>query len=56
MYKGLDIVTNKVTPDETKICPHHLIGFLSPRQQFTIVDFQQQALDLVGIRPKNVLN
>nr|XP_039257049.1 tRNA dimethylallyltransferase-like [Styela clava] len=47
VYKGLDIVTNKVTPEELKICKHHLIGFLSPLQEYTVIDFQRQALKAI---------
>jgi len=28
MYKGLDIVTNKVTPAERQLAKHHMIDFL----------------------------
>ena len=48
MYKGLDIVTNKVSAAEMKLCPHHIINFLSPSEQYTIVDFQHQALSKVS--------
>lgn len=33
VYQGLDVVTNKVTPDEMGGIPHHLIDFLTPGQQ-----------------------
>ena len=59
MYKGLDIVTNKVsgwlialkwnflsqvTPEELKLVPHHLINILDPLQTNTVVDFRHRAL------------
>jgi len=44
MYKGLDIVTNKVTPEEQKLVPHHLINILDPLQTNTVVDFRNRAL------------
>ena len=63
MYKGLDIVTNKViiststhplesifpqvTPEELKLVPHHLINILDPLQTNTVVDFRNRALPVV---------
>uniref|UniRef100_H2YDP6 tRNA dimethylallyltransferase n=1 Tax=Ciona savignyi TaxID=51511 RepID=H2YDP6_CIOSA len=47
VYKGLDIVTNKVSKEELEMCRHHMIGFLDPRNEFTIVDFQEQTLKLI---------
>jgi hypothetical protein len=48
VYKGLDIVTNKVTPDEMAQVPHHLIDILSPLDQFNIVDYRNLALAKVS--------
>ena len=47
VYKGLDIVTNKVTAEEQAECPHHLIDFLSPLKEFSVVEFRNMALPLV---------
>ncbi|TRY63565.1 hypothetical protein TCAL_11566 [Tigriopus californicus] len=47
MYRGLDIVTNKVTPEEIAMAPHHMIGFLDPLSKCTVVDFRNQALPIV---------
>lgn len=30
IYQGLDIITNKATPEEMQGVPHHLLGFLDP--------------------------
>lgn len=43
VYKGLDIITNKVTDAEQKLCPHHLIGFLHPLEEYNIHHFQKDA-------------
>ena len=40
MYKGLDIVTNKVTKEERYLVKHHMIDFLDPMLQHTVVDFR----------------
>lgn len=43
VYKGLDIVTNKVTEEERRGVPHHLLGFVDPNVDFTTVDFRCHA-------------
>lgn len=47
VYKGLDIITNKVTAEELSQCPHHLIDFVSPSKEFSVVEFQNMALPLI---------
>ncbi|KAL2230994.1 UNVERIFIED_CONTAM: Adenylate isopentenyltransferase 5, chloroplastic [Sesamum indicum] len=44
VYKGLDIVTNKVKNEECRGVPHHLLGIIDPEVDFTIHDFMHQAL------------
>ncbi|XP_059469792.1 tRNA dimethylallyltransferase [Neocloeon triangulifer] len=44
VYKRLDIVTNKVTPEEMAQVPHHMIDILSPKDNFNVVDYRNQAL------------
>ncbi|KAJ0076485.1 hypothetical protein Patl1_36333 [Pistacia atlantica] len=39
VYKGLDIITNKVSSHETRGVPHHLLGFLDPDEDFTAQEF-----------------
>ncbi|XP_048229520.1 adenylate isopentenyltransferase 5, chloroplastic [Ricinus communis] len=39
VYKGLDIVTNKIPEDNRKGIPHHLLGFMDPEADFTAQDF-----------------
>ncbi|XP_059650059.1 adenylate isopentenyltransferase 5, chloroplastic [Cornus florida] len=43
VYKGLDIVTNKVTEEECCGVPHHLLGFVDPNEDFSSVDFRHHA-------------
>ncbi|ESO88259.1 hypothetical protein LOTGIDRAFT_219332 [Lottia gigantea] len=48
IYKGLDIVTNKVTPQEQDECPHHMISYLSPLQySHNVVNFRNKALPII---------
>lgn len=42
MYKGLDIVTNKVTAEERSLVNHHMIDFQDPLLRSTVVDFRNQ--------------
>ncbi|KAI4317746.1 hypothetical protein L6164_025591 [Bauhinia variegata] len=39
VYKGLDIATNKVTEEECRGVPHHLLGIADPDSNFTAADF-----------------
>ena len=49
VYKGLDIITNKVTAEEQAQCPHHLLSILSPlSMNNTVVDFRNMALPIVS--------
>ena len=42
LYRGLDIVTNKVTQAERNLVKHHMIDFLDPLLKSTVVDFRNQ--------------
>ncbi|XP_011102054.1 adenylate isopentenyltransferase 5, chloroplastic-like [Sesamum indicum] len=44
VYKGLDIVTNKVSNEECHGVPHHLLGIIDPEVDFTVHDFVHHAL------------
>jgi tRNA A37 N6-isopentenylltransferase MiaA len=47
VYRGLDIITNKVTPEEQMGVPHHLLGFLSPQDEYRVGQFKQDAEKVV---------
>lgn len=44
VYRGLDIGSAKITPEEMKGVPHHLIDIASPRRVFTVAQFQKLAI------------
>ncbi|XP_057964209.1 adenylate isopentenyltransferase 5, chloroplastic-like [Malania oleifera] len=44
VYKGLDVVTNKVSEQERQGVPHHLLGDVDPDSDFTAHDFCLRAL------------
>ncbi len=39
IYRGLDIGTAKVTPEETRGVPHHCVDILPPEAAFSVADF-----------------
>ncbi|CAK9329056.1 unnamed protein product [Citrullus colocynthis] len=43
VYKGLEILTNKVTEKERCGVPHHLLGIADPNSNFTAADFRRHA-------------
>lgn len=43
IYRGMDIGTAKVTPDERRIVPHALIDIAAPDASFSVHDYQQHA-------------
>ena len=47
IYKGLDVGTAKVTPEETRGVPHHCVDLLSPETAFSVADFTALAGRLV---------
>lgn len=55
VYRGLDLGSGKVTKDEMRIVPHHLIDVCDPGAFFTMADFQRlayQAIDDVLSRSR----
>ncbi|KAI5644158.1 IPP transferase domain-containing protein [Phthorimaea operculella] len=47
IYKGLDVVTAKASPEERAAAPHHLLDILEPHQMFTVVDFRNRVLKII---------
>ena len=43
VYKGLDIVVNKVTEEQCRGVPHHLLGIVDPNADFAATDFRHHA-------------
>ncbi|XP_027367516.1 adenylate isopentenyltransferase 3, chloroplastic [Abrus precatorius] len=39
VYQGLDIVTNKISKEDQRGVPHHLLGTQNPDTEFTVNDF-----------------
>ncbi|MBR3740463.1 MAG: tRNA (adenosine(37)-N6)-dimethylallyltransferase MiaA [Clostridia bacterium] len=43
VFRGLDLGSGKITPEETKGVPHHLIDVCAPGDFFSMADFQRLA-------------
>ena len=48
VYRGMDIGTAKIRPEETEGIPHHLIDIHSPRHPYSTAEFQEQAGRLIA--------
>ena len=54
VYKGLDIITNKVTVEEANGVPHHLLRIVNdPEEDFSVADFCHYALEAIDAILKN---
>ncbi|KAG0036835.1 hypothetical protein BGZ82_003669 [Podila clonocystis] len=47
VYKGLDIITNKMPIEEREGVEHHLMDFLPMESEYTVLDFKADALQLI---------
>eukprot|EP00118_Oscarella_pearsei_P000833 m.5922 g.5922 ORF g.5922 m.5922 type:complete len:389 (+) comp14454_c0_seq1:142-1308(+) len=47
IYKGLDIVTNKISASEQQQCRHHFIGSIPLFHEYTVAEFRKEALPLI---------
>src|SRR5690625_5612116 len=55
VYKGMDIGTAKVSPEEMQYIPHYMIDLKQPDEAFSVADFQfyvQQYIDDITYRNK----
>ena len=43
VYRGMDIGSAKIRPEEMEGIPHYLIDVLEPEEEFNVVRFQQMA-------------
>ncbi|KAK9153761.1 hypothetical protein Sjap_001241 [Stephania japonica] len=56
VYKGLDVLTNKLPLHDQKGLPHHLLGTLNPNLEFTSKHFRDSAIQIIeGIVSRNRL-
>lgn len=48
VYRGMDIGTAKATAEERALVPHHLIDIHEPDYPFSVAEFQERAIGLIG--------
>ncbi len=47
VYRGMDIGTAKITPEEMQGVPHHLINIRDPDEPFSVAEFQERVDGLI---------
>ena len=47
VFRGLDLGSGKITPEETQGIPHHLIDVVNPNDFFSMHDFQRMAYEAI---------
>jgi tRNA dimethylallyltransferase len=47
VYRGLDIISGKITFDEMQNVPHHLIDIKDPWEDYNVTDFQKDTTTLI---------
>ncbi|MFD1884257.1 tRNA (adenosine(37)-N6)-dimethylallyltransferase MiaA [Paenibacillus wenxiniae] len=47
VYRGMDIGTAKIKPEEMQGIPHHLIDIHDPSEPFSVAEFQQRCRELI---------
>ncbi|QOY93914.1 tRNA (adenosine(37)-N6)-dimethylallyltransferase MiaA [Massilia sp. UMI-21] len=48
VYREMDIGTAKPTPEELASAPHHLIDIIDPLEAYSVMQFREDAIRLVG--------
>jgi len=48
IFKYMDIGTGKITPDEMKWVPHHMIDIITPDKEFSVWDFKRKSLQVIN--------
>ena len=48
VYRGLDIGTAKITPEERALVPHHLLDIVEPEEIYSVSQFQHDAIAAIN--------
>ena len=48
VYRGMDVGTAKPSPEELASVPHHLIDIIDPLEAYSVMQFREDAIRLVG--------
>ena len=46
VYRKMDILTSKVTLQQTKQAKHHLLGIIDPDQEYNVAQYRREALEI----------
>ena len=47
VYKGMDIATDKITPEEMQGVPHHMLDVVEPDEEFSAFHFKEKCDSLI---------
>ena len=47
VYRGLDLGSGKITPEETRGVPHHMVGVIDPREDYSVARYAADAAECV---------
>lgn len=56
IYKGLDIGTGKITEEEMKDVPHHMLDIINPNQEYSVFQYAEDANKIINdLLSKNII-
>lgn len=47
VYSGYPIITNQIPAEERLDVPHHLLSFVSPDKEYSVLEFERDAIKVV---------
>ena len=47
IYRGMNIGTAKISPEQMRRIPHHMIDVVDPSEQFSAADYKERAIKLI---------
>jgi tRNA dimethylallyltransferase len=53
LFRGANVITNKVTKDEMQGVKHHLMDFLEPTDTYNVSQFEKAAVETVCYTPQH---
>ena len=56
LFRGANVITNKVTKQEMQGIKHHLMDFLDPTDTFNVSQFEQAAVETVPPRTRKFID
>ena len=47
IYKGMDIGTAKISKEETRGIKHHMLSFIDPKDEYSVIEYREDALNII---------